>query len=39
MRTIPFSNFQNNEYDVMIERNVIFHATSGENDVIKVDIT
>ena len=37
MRKIRFSNFQNNEYDVMIERDVIFHATSGANDVIKVD--
>ena len=26
MRKILFSNFQNNEYDVMIERDVIFHA-------------
>ena len=38
MRKIPFLNFQNNEYDVMIERDVIFHATSGENDVINVDV-
>ena len=37
MRKILFSNFQNNEYDFMIERDVIFHATSGANDVIKVD--
>ena len=32
------SNFQNNEYDVMIEHDIIFHATSGTNDVIKVDV-
>ena len=38
MRKIRFSNFQNNKYDVMIERDVIFHATSGANDVIKVDV-
>ena len=37
MRKILFSNFQNNEYDVMIEPDVIFHVTSGANDVIKVD--
>ena len=30
---IRFSNFQNNKYDVMIGRDVIFHATSGANDV------
>ena len=29
MLKIRFSNFQNNEYDVMIARDVIFHATSG----------
>ena len=28
-----FLNFRNNEYDVMIEREVIFHATSGANDL------
>ena len=40
MLKIRFSNFQNNEYDVMIARDVIFHATSGakKNDVIKVDV-
>ena len=37
MQKILFSNFQNNEYDVMIERDVIFHVMSGANDVIKVD--
>ena len=36
MRKILFSNFQNNEYDIMIERDVIFHVTSGAIDVIKV---
>ena len=35
---ILFSNFQNNEYDVMIERDVIFHTPSGAIDVIKVDV-
>ena len=34
MWKIRFSNFQSNEYDVMIECDVIFHATSGTNDVI-----
>ena len=38
MQKVRFSNFQNNEYDVMIERDVIFHAISGANDVISVDI-
>ena len=27
------SNFQNNEYDIMIEGDIIFHATSGAIDV------
>ena len=35
---ILFSNFQNNEYDVMIEHDVIFHTPSGAIDVIKVDV-
>ena len=38
MQKILFSNFQNNEHDVMIERDFIFHATSGAIDVFKVDI-
>ena len=38
MRKTQFSNFQNNEYDVIIERDVIFHAASGANYVIKVDV-
>ena len=38
MQKIRFSNFQTNEYDVMIERDVIFHSTSGADDVIKIDI-
>ena len=38
MVKMRFSNFQNNENGVMIERDVIFHATSGANDVINVDV-
>ena len=38
VQKMRFSNFQNNEYDVMIERDVIFHATSDAIDVIKVDV-
>ena len=38
MREILFSNFQNNEYDIMIERDVLFHAMSGANDVINMDV-
>ena len=38
MLKIRFSNFLNNEYDVNIERDVIFHATSGANNAIKVDV-
>ena len=38
MRKILFSNFHNNEYDINIETDIIFHAMSGANDVIKVDI-
>ena len=37
MCKIQFSNFQNNEYDVMIERDIIFHRTSAANDVIEAD--
>ena len=41
MQKIRFSNFENNEYDVMIEGDVIdiiFHVMSDANDVIKVEI-
>ena len=38
IRKIRVLNFQNNGYDVIIARDVIFHATSGANDIIKVDV-
>ena len=38
MLKMRFPNFQNNEYEVKIERDVSFHVPLGANDVIKVEV-